>query len=110
MTAAIWEPTLLAYSAALDDHRSALQAVELDIDIQVPIAPTFVAPVDVPPMPDEYVPWARTLLETTDGLIEMAKQLATRSELRRGQRAQRPQPVLLAVGAGVGESTLDALL
>jgi len=107
MTAAMWEPTLWAYSAALDEHRAVLQAVDMDAELtDVPVAPAFVAPAGAPPLPEEYVPWARTLLETTDGLIQLAKDLAVRSELRR--TAGPLQPALHA--ADVVDSTVDALL
>lgn len=107
MTAAMWEPTLWAYSAALDEHRAVLHAVEMDAVLEeVPAAPSFVPPVDAPPLPAEYVPWARTLLETTNGLIEQARELATRSELRRTPRPSQPALHLV----GVADSTVDALL
>jgi hypothetical protein len=108
MTSSIWEPTLWAYSATLEEHRAVLESIEMDIvvDDEVPMPPPFAAPEDAPPMPDEYVPWARTLLETTDGLISLAKSLALRSELR---RAERPHHPLVNVGRGA-DSTLNALL
>jgi hypothetical protein len=108
MSFSVWEPTLWAYSAALEEHRTVLQGVEMDVEIAdvIPVPPSFVAPADPPPMPDEYVPWARTLLETTEGLIQFAKDLALRSELRRGDR-----PLQQATHtAQVAESTLNALL
>ena len=75
-------------------------------DDVIPAPPCFVAPVAPPPLPDEYVPWARTLLETTDGLLQLAKDLALRSELR-----QRDRPLHAALHVGeAAESTLNALL
>ena len=99
-----WEEVLSAYSAALDEHRSVLLVIEADVvaDHDVPPAPRFVPPSSMPPMPDELVSWAQTLMGTTDGLVQLATELATRSE---PQRMSRPTHASVA-----NEATLDALL
>ena len=99
-----WEQVLSAYSAALDEHRSVLLVIEADVaaDHDVPPAPSFVPPPSMPPLPHQLVSWAQTLMGTTDGLVQLATELATRSE---PQRPSRPTHASVA-----NEATLDALL
>lgn len=82
-----------------------LLAVEADLatDHDVVVPPSFVPPPDLAPMPVEMLPWARQLLDQTSGLVQLAGELAERSE--RGL-ANRPRPVT----ADAAASTLDALL
>jgi hypothetical protein len=99
-----WEQALHAYSAALDEQRSALLSVEADTlakyDAVAP--PGFVPPVILQPMPAALAPWARQLMEQTDGLLQLAGELATRSEPKRPARAHH--------AAAVTPVALDALL
>ena len=99
-----WEELLAGYSAALDEHRSVLLCIEDDVaaELDVAAAPSFTLPTGVSPMPPEVVPWAQTLMNTTDALMQLAKELATRSELH---RPTRPPHAPVA-----SEATLDALL
>jgi len=99
-----WEQVLASYSAALDEHRSVLLAIEADAvaEYDVPPAPSFVPPPSMPSMPHELVAWAQTLMSTTDALVHLATQLSTRAN---PQRPSRPAHVSVA-----NEATLDALL
>ena len=99
-----WEQVLSAYSAALDEHRSVLLAIEADVvaEYDVSPAPSFVPPPSLPPIPPELSSWAQTLMDTTDALAQLAAQLATRSG---PQRPSRPAHASVA-----SDATLDALL
>jgi hypothetical protein len=99
-----WEQVLSAYSAALDEHRSVLLAIEADLaaEYDVPPAPSFVPPPTMPPIPPELAAWAQTLMGTTRALVQLAAELATRSE---PQRPSRP-----AHAAVANDATLDAFL
>jgi hypothetical protein len=104
-----WEQLLSGYSATLDEHRSVLLLIEADVTAEhsVPPAPTFVAPVGMPPMPTELASWARTLMGTTDALVSMATELAARSE---SQLQARPQSTGRERASSANAATLDALL
>jgi hypothetical protein len=103
-TVEAWEHLLSVYSAALDEHRSVLLLIETDVTAgsDVSPAPSFVPPVNMPPMPHELRPWAQTLMGTTDALVQLAAELTARSE---AQLLARPTSSPTA-----NEATLDALL
>jgi hypothetical protein len=106
-----WEAALAAYSETLDEHRSILQAMELEAaevawELQSPTE--FVPPEHLPPMPDALLPWARQLLEQTGGLVQLAAELAARSE--RAMSARGPNARHRLGAADTAASTWDTLL
>lgn len=107
---AAWEEALRAYASGLDEHRTTLLGVEADSAAVLPVEPppAFVPPADLQPMPESLLPWARQLLEQTSGLVQLAAELAERSErsLALNGRNHRHRPIL----ADASVSTWDALL
>jgi len=89
-----WERVLRAYSDALEQQRTVLLAIELDVlanrDVVVPLG--FVPPSSMPPLPAELDRWARQLMEQTNGLIQLANELAARPRPGRHLAARRPAP------------------
>jgi hypothetical protein len=110
---AVWEEALAAYSETLEEHRSILQAVELEVvdaawELQSP--PEFVPPADLPPMPGALLPWARQLLAQTDGLVQLAAELAARAERAMAARGAGPGSRHRLGAADTVASTWDTLL
>jgi hypothetical protein len=112
---AAWEAALVEYSGALDEHRSFLLAIEADDDAEHDSGhdgslaqPVFVPPADLEPLPEALLPWARQLLEQTNGLVQLAGELAERSE--RALAARTPNHRHRLVAADSAASTWDALL
>ena len=116
---AAWEAALAEYSGALDEHRSFLLAVEADDDAENDAEhdaehdgslaqPVFVPPADLEPLPASLLPWARQLLEQTNGLVQLAGELAERSE--RALAARTPNHRHRLVATDSAASTWDALL
>jgi hypothetical protein len=69
-----WTAVLNDYATSLDEQRSFLLTVRPGVGTNsepLVIAP-FEAPVDLPPLPRELLPWAQALEQETAGLIELA--------------------------------------
>ena len=101
----LWEDVLRAYAAALDEHRVFLlsaqpEGLEAGFDL-VPIE--FVPPESMPPLPVEFIDWARSLDAETAGLKEFASDLLIRYPLH-------ALPHRALVGTGGAESRWDARL
>lgn len=86
-----WERVLRAYAASLQEHRAVLTAIEADTVADAPVhAPAeFIPPSELPLLPEALRPWARSLLEATDGLSACAARLSSRAQLQVSARPAR---------------------
>jgi hypothetical protein len=107
--ASLWEDVLNSYAASLDDERSYLMSVQPDelADTRTWMPPTFAPPASMPPMPDEFVSWARALLAETEGLALMAADVLQRMPVPT-TRALRRMPTTGEITNG--QSTWDGSL
>jgi hypothetical protein len=103
-TVAVWDDVLRSFAAALDDQRAfLLTAGEDDLsDVRVLLPPTFEPPASLPPMPDQFAGWARSLLAEVDGLTQFAADVLARMP------APAPRvPRLIETGAITGRTAWD---
>lgn len=72
--ASMWDDVLTSFAASLDEQRTFLLTAHPDqlMDERALRPPTFAPPATMPPMPDEFVSWARSLLDQTEGLVRLA--------------------------------------
>lgn len=69
-----WDDMLRAFADVVEQQRAFLLTIDLanPIDEAALAVPALALPDDMPPIPDEFVPWASSLLRDTAGLTELA--------------------------------------
>jgi hypothetical protein len=107
-----WERLLWSYSAALDEQRLSLTALEAGVLVDVtPIVPgAFEPPADMPPMPVDLQDWARQLLAETTGLVNVASDLAIRVQSGRPAAMAHATAHPTAHPTALRASALDTVL
>lgn len=71
----LWDDVLRAYAGVLDEQRALLLSVDPDhpLDLDGVMLPSFLPPVECPPLPDELRGRAMALLAETEGLAALAR-------------------------------------
>ena len=98
----IWEDVLRSYAEIVEAQRSFL----LSIDQEEPfegdqlLAPVFLPPAHMPPMPEQFEAWAASLVRETAGLAELAQHVL---DLHPAPVVRRPMARFIDAGG----STMD---
>lgn len=90
---ALWDDVLRSYAASLDDQRAFLLTAQPDElhDERVLTPTAFAPPATMPPMPDQFVSWAQSLVRDTEGLTQLAAALLEQMPAPM-PRVRRPMP------------------